>query len=69
MNADTPAMPVKMATSEIFHGLTKRETVAMHALQGLLAGKPLGVGDCPDVHIMVSFLVADRFLEQSECKN
>lgn len=38
-NADMPAMPVKNANFESDHfGLTKREMIAMHAMQGFISG-------------------------------
>ena len=50
-NSDTPAMPYVVPTDvtiQPYEGLTKREMMAMHALQGLLSGTvtaELVVGD------------------------
>lgn len=57
-NANKPAMPIiddKISTyeTEIHHGLTKREMIAMHVMQGLLSS--MGEGclyvDCARVAV------------------
>lgn len=50
-NADMPAMPLPLGTEteRWCQGLTKREIMAMHALQGLLAAPDLNTVEPDDV--------------------
>ncbi len=50
-NADMPAMPLPLGTEteKWCQGLTKREMMAMHALQGLLAAPDLNTVEPDDV--------------------
>ena len=52
-NGDMPAMPIQLADGEVWSeeydtadGLTKREMMAMAAMQGLVASSDCGYSDC-----------------------
>ena len=67
-NADMPAMPVELSgfgTYEpiAYTGLTKREMMAMHALQGLLAAPDLNTVE-PNAVAGTAIAYADALLEE-----
>ena len=41
-NGDMPAMPTQVNSGDMFGGLTKRETMAMHIMAGMFAAECVG---------------------------
>ena len=64
-NADIPAMPLPLGTEteKWCQGLTKREMMAMHALQGLLAAPDLNTVE-PDAVAGTAIAYVDALLAE-----
>ena len=64
-NADMPAMPLPLGTEteKWCQGLTKREMMAMHALQGLLAAPDLNTVE-PDAVAGTAIAYVDALLAE-----
>lgn len=64
-NGNMPAMPTQSNGGDIFGGLTKREMMAMHALQGLLAAPDLKTAE-PVAVARAAIAYADSILAELE---
>lgn len=65
-----PAYPCKGDADEYWQtGLTKREAVAMAAMQSLITNYfNENIGDCEKMIVHYAFVIADAFLEKSREK-